>query len=126
MLPDRSPAAAERRRAASRLLERLLIGLLLATVLRRGVQGRAPPAFSPEPLTIDLARDPPARLCLLPGIGPARAAALARHRERFGPPRTWDDLDAVPGLGPARLAALREARELRVLLAGEPLGPDAP
>jgi competence protein ComEA len=47
-------------------------------------------------------------LDVLPGIGPATAAAIIEHRRRNGPFRTLDDLDAVNGIGPARIAALRD------------------
>ncbi len=54
---------------------------------------------------LDLNRADPAALQALPGIGPARAAAIARSRgerlfERPG------DLVRVPGIGPRTLAAL--------------------
>jgi competence ComEA-like helix-hairpin-helix protein len=56
-----------------------------------------------EPL--DLNRASAADLDVLPGIGPARAAAIVAERERrpFG---TVDDLRAVPGIGPRTVAGL--------------------
>jgi competence protein ComEA len=43
----------------------------------------------------------------LPGIGPARAAAIIRYREEQGPFRSVADLAGVPGLGPAAVDRLR-------------------
>jgi len=42
----------------------------------------------------------------LPGIGPAKAAAIINFRSDNGPFRNLADLDAVPGIGPATLANL--------------------
>jgi len=55
---------------------------------------------------LDLNRAPEDALARLPGVG-ARVAhqlIIARARAAF---RSWEDVDAVPGVGPARLAALR-------------------
>ncbi len=57
---------------------------------------------------LDLNRATAAELETLPGVGPATAAAIVDHRERFGPFATVDDLDAVSGIGPAKLAAIRD------------------
>lgn len=43
----------------------------------------------------------------LPGVGPSLARAIVEHRTRNGRFRTLDDLVDVPGIGPAKLAALR-------------------
>ncbi len=43
----------------------------------------------------------------LPGIGPAKAAAIVRHRERHGRFESLDALLEVSGIGPATLARLR-------------------
>jgi competence protein ComEA len=43
----------------------------------------------------------------LPGIGPAKAAAILRYREEHGPFGAVDDLARVPGLGGAAVARLR-------------------
>ena len=45
-----------------------------------------------------------AELTSLPGIGPAKAAAIIQHRTDHGPFKTLSDLDAVSGIGPATLA----------------------
>ena len=61
---------------------------------------------------------PPARLNLnsasvseldgLPGIGPARAAAILQEREARGPFPSVEALSRVPGLGPSAIARLRD------------------
>ncbi len=43
-------------------------------------------------------------LTSLPGIGPAKAAAIIQHRTTHGPFKSLSDLDAVSGIGPATLA----------------------
>ena len=45
-----------------------------------------------------------AELTSLPGIGPAKAAAIVQHRTQNGPFKNLSDLDAVSGIGPATLA----------------------
>ena len=117
-----TPAARERRRAASRVLERALLALCVLCLLRafgRSFSGPDPPPAPPPPLLVDVARDPPWRLVYLPGIGRSRARAIVRDRATNGAPLRLDDLLRVPGIGPARLAALRSAREVRVVCGGE-------
>ena len=43
----------------------------------------------------------------LPGIGPAKAEAIAAYRTEHGPFRTVDQLMEVSGIGEATLEALR-------------------
>lgn len=45
----------------------------------------------------------------LPGIGPARALALARWRWEHDGVLTVDDLEAVPNIGPETRAAIEAA-----------------
>lgn len=44
---------------------------------------------------------------LLPGVGPATAAAILAYRDQHGPFASVDDLADVRGIGPAKLDALR-------------------
>lgn len=45
-------------------------------------------------------------LDILPGVGPSTALAIVTHRERNGPFLSLEGLLDVPGIGPAKLAAL--------------------
>lgn len=77
------------------------------TVDQRVVAGA--PADSPEATgPIDVNRAAAAELEVLPGVGPATAAAIVAERERNGPFLDVDDLDRVPGIGPAKLASIRD------------------
>jgi competence protein ComEA len=62
------------------------------------------PAVGP----VDLNRADAAALDQLPGVGPATAEAIVRHRDVNGPFASVDDLLDVPGIGPAKLDALRD------------------
>ena len=54
---------------------------------------------------------PRRELDALPGIGPARAAAIVQYRERQRPVSVrCDELARVPGFGPAAVARLRDRR----------------
>jgi len=56
---------------------------------------------------VDLNGASPEQLDALPGVGPATAKAIVEYRTRHGRFRTVDDLLSVPGIGPAKLAALK-------------------
>jgi len=56
---------------------------------------------------LDLNEADAAQLDLLPGIGPATAAAIVAYRDEHGPFASVDDLADVRGIGPAKLDALR-------------------
>jgi competence ComEA-like helix-hairpin-helix protein len=60
----------------------------------------------PSPLNINTANA--SQLDGLPGIGPARAAAILQEREARGPFASVEALSRVPGLGPAAIARLRD------------------
>ena len=72
--------------------------------------GGGAPVDEPTPPTgpIDLNRATVEQLDVLPGIGPATAAAIVAYREQVGPFAAIDDLLKVPGIGPAKLDALRD------------------
>lgn len=48
---------------------------------------------------LDINRASEAELCLLPGVGPARARAIIEERDRSGGFSTTLDLDRVYGIG---------------------------
>jgi competence protein ComEA len=57
---------------------------------------------------VDLNRASAAELETLPGIGPAKAAAIIDHREQHGPFRVPGDLREVPGIGERTFQRLAE------------------
>ena len=65
-----------------------------------------PPAVPPPPLNLNSASI--SELDGLPGIGPARAAAILQEREARGPFASVEALSRVPGLGPSAIARLRD------------------
>jgi competence protein ComEA len=86
-------------------------GLLQAIGPHLGFSGTpaAPPA-GPVPVeapAVDLNTGGPADLEGLPGVGPARAAAIVRYREIHGRFGSVEALGGVPGIGPAALARLQ-------------------
>ena len=54
--------------------------------------------FATEPLLVNINTADQAELEKLPGIGPAKAAAILRYRAENGPFRTLEDLMRVPGI----------------------------
>lgn len=99
-----------------------LVGLNQARVVADGEQVRVPRAGeAPVPAAagpsgvppggpsgpVDLNRSTLAELDVLPGVGPATAAAIISWREKNGGFRRVDDLLEVPGIGPSRLERLR-------------------
>ncbi len=103
-----------REERAARAVEGLLWAALVASLVVALVT-RGSPAYTEAPgppwtsIPIDVARDPPWMLRLLPGIGPARAQAIVADRERAGPVASVGDLNRVKGLGPRVVSALEAA-----------------
>lgn len=62
---------------------------------------------------VDLNRADAVALQELPGVGPATAQAIVRHREENGPFGSVDDLLDVPGIGSAKLAAIADEAVVR-------------
>jgi competence ComEA-like helix-hairpin-helix protein len=67
----------------------------------------APPPAGPPP-RLNLNSASVSELDGLPGIGPARAAAILQEREARGPFTSVEALSRVPGLGPSAIARLRD------------------
>jgi competence protein ComEA len=74
-----------------------------------GGAGEAPSAsvIERDPFPIDVNREGPELLELLPGIGPVKARAIVATRESGGRFETIEDLDRVPGIGPRTVERLR-------------------
>jgi competence protein ComEA len=62
---------------------------------------------------VDINAGGPAELERLPGVGPARAAAIVRFREIHGRFGSVEQLGGVPGIGPAALARLQGRVKVR-------------
>jgi competence protein ComEA len=71
-----------------------------------GEPGRPPGRTAP--VTVNVNSASLTELDALPGLGPARAAAILQYRQQHGSFASVDDLARVPGLGPAAVARLRE------------------
>lgn len=78
------------------------VGEVVADVAPDGSGQASAPRF---PIDINVATV--ADLDLLPGIGPATAAAIVRHRDERGRFASVDGLLDVPGIGAAKLDAIR-------------------
>jgi competence protein ComEA len=69
----------------------------------------APDAATADPVgPVDVNHATVEQLDVLPGIGPATAAAIVDHRDQYGPFASVDDLEDVRGIGPAKLEAIRD------------------
>ncbi len=91
------------------------IGPALLGGLRRHVTFSGPvptdrPARQPVRVRVNAASVD--ELARLPGIGPARAAAIVASRRRHGPFRRVEDLRRVPGIGPKTVEQLRNLVQL--------------
>jgi len=67
----------------------------------------APSAGQAPSTVVDLNTATAEQLDQLPNIGPTLAERIIEYRQRSGPFRSVDDLNAVPGLGPKRLEQIR-------------------
>jgi competence protein ComEA len=110
--PSPSPLARQRRaraeRAGLRLLAVVLAGHLAGGFVSAvGGRTRAEAQARPQPLEMRLSTLSAWKLTWLPGIGPAKAAAIVRARPRDGRTWTWEEVEAVPGMGPATIERLR-------------------
>ena len=75
--------------------------------------GPAGPPTGGAPPPVNLNTASVSELDRLPGIGPARAAAILQEREERGPFASVEELSRVPGLGPAAIARLRDRASVR-------------
>ncbi|HEX9727600.1 MAG TPA: ComEA family DNA-binding protein [Gemmatimonadales bacterium] len=73
--------------------------------VRLPVAGARPRKAERRPLNLNAASEE--QLQALPGIGPAKAAAILELRARIGRFRAIEELLEVPGIGPATLEKLR-------------------
>ena len=73
--------------------------------VRAKLDGAQPLGYSLCGRVIEVAPDV-TDLRRLPGIGPARAAAIVRDRRERGPFRTLEDLERIPGLGRSTVSRL--------------------
>ncbi|MDP9464225.1 MAG: helix-hairpin-helix domain-containing protein, partial [Actinomycetota bacterium] len=72
------------------------------------VIGVEPAGQGPAPVgTVNVNAATEEQLDVLPGVGPATAAAIVAHRQQHGPFQTVEQLGDVRGIGPAKLDALR-------------------
>ncbi|HEX2248827.1 MAG TPA: ComEA family DNA-binding protein [Gemmatimonadales bacterium] len=82
-----------------------------AKILSCDRQAANPPRCQPAPLNINTATA--SELDALPGIGPAKAAAILRYREEHGAFTGTEDLALVPGFGPALVSNLESRISVR-------------
>jgi competence protein ComEA len=119
---DPGPPGPRDRRATYAVDLALAVGILLSIVSAVAERARrrsgdaqsaeGDPASSPtswQSLPVDVGKDPPWQLRLLPGIGPARAEAIVEDRRTHGPISSVHDLTRVRGLGPKIVEALVHA-----------------
>lgn len=80
----------------------------VTTVVPAGQAGATLPQSPSGSTRIDLNSATMTQLDSLPGVGPATARAIVTYRTRKGPFVKVEDLMNVPGIGPARFAALKD------------------
>jgi competence protein ComEA len=72
-----------------------------------GAAGAAAPGAAPSaPVNLNIATAE--QLDQLDGVGPATAQKILAYRQEHGGFRSVSELDRVPGIGPARMAALKD------------------
>nr|WP_127287990.1 helix-hairpin-helix domain-containing protein [Neisseria meningitidis] len=81
-------------------------------------------AFSLAAVNINAAS--PQELEALPGIGPAKAKAIAEYRAQNGAFKSVDELTKVKGIGPAVLAKLKDQASVGAPAAKAPAKPATP
>jgi competence protein ComEA len=104
-------------RCAARAITLLAALLTLRAATDAPARGTAPPRSPPAAggarllygERLDANREPAPVLALLPGIGPARAAAIVAAR----PHCSLADIDRIPGVGAATLLTLSERLTFR-------------
>jgi competence ComEA-like helix-hairpin-helix protein len=85
------------------------VSLLLCTIVAAGMLATAASArqHRPPARPIDLNRATAAELQQIPGIGPRRAAAIVRFRQKSGPFRRVEDLLAIRGFSTRMLQKIK-------------------
>ncbi|MEP7201149.1 MAG: helix-hairpin-helix domain-containing protein [Ilumatobacteraceae bacterium] len=81
---------------------------LVGEVIPAVVAGEAAPDVTVGAGPVNVNTATADQLDVLPGVGPATAAAIVAHRLQNGPFQTVDQLGDVRGIGPAKLDALRD------------------
>jgi competence protein ComEA len=79
-----------------------------AAVAATGSVARSSASGAPPSAPINLNTATPEQLDQLDGVGPATAQKILAYRQEHGGFRSVAELDRVPGIGPARMAALKD------------------
>lgn len=85
-----------------------MIGLAIRALAAVLVGAQVPRAVEVRAHRVDVNRAGVAELCVLPGVGRARAEAIVVDRIRNGPFRCLAELERVDGFGPATTHAFRD------------------
>jgi len=109
-MDDRSAAPAWMFALTGFLFASALIELLARGPAEAALRARVPAGFLDE-APLDLATSAPRELRALPGIGAARALAIARSRFAEGPITSPAELERIHGIGPVTVERVRGALE---------------